>query len=95
MASSSNGTSTSKHTLDHPDPQPANSYTALISGQRIATVDSFELECGEVLQDVQVAYKTWGQLNAQRDNCMVICHALTGSADVEDWGAGFRTFGLL
>jgi homoserine O-acetyltransferase len=32
-----------------------------------------------------VAYKTWGKLNAAGDNVMVICHALTGSSDVEDW----------
>lgn len=35
--------------------------------------------------DVPVAYKTWGHLNTAGDNVMVICHALSGSADVADW----------
>ncbi|KAF6758810.1 homoserine O-acetyltransferase [Ephemerocybe angulata] len=48
-------------------------------------VPSFELECGTVLKQVPVAYKTWGRLNDARDNVMIICHAFTGSADVEDW----------
>ena len=74
-----------EYKLSHPDPQPSNKFTRLIASQEIATVDHFELENGDVLQDVQVAYKTWGKLNKRRDNCMVICHALTGSADVEDW----------
>jgi len=34
---------------------------------------------------VPVAYKTFGKLSAKRDNAMLICHALTGSADVADW----------
>ena len=62
-----------------------NRFSRLIPSQRIANVDTFELEEGTVLQNVQVAFKTWGKLNARRDNAMVICHALTGSADVEDW----------
>ena len=32
-----------------------------------------------------LAYSTRGQLSPNRDNAMVICHALTGSADVSDW----------
>ena len=53
--------------------------------QTIAHVPEFTLESGVTLRDIPIAYKTWGKLNARRDNCLVICHALTGSADVEDW----------
>ncbi|KAJ7122636.1 Alpha/Beta hydrolase protein [Mycena crocata] len=53
--------------------------------QSIFVVPSFTLECGRELRDVPVAYKTWGTLNSSRDNVMIICHAFTGSADVEDW----------
>ncbi|KAF8885599.1 Alpha/Beta hydrolase protein [Infundibulicybe gibba] len=60
------------------------SLTSLLD-QSIATIPSFELECGTVLRDVPIAYKTWGNLNETRDNVMIICHAFTGSADVEDW----------
>ncbi|THV06679.1 homoserine O-acetyltransferase [Dendrothele bispora CBS 962.96] len=48
-------------------------------------VPSFTLECGAELHNVPVAYKTWGTLNATKDNVMIICHAFTGSADVTDW----------
>lgn len=84
-SSSSNDSKIIEYRFSHPDPQPSNQYSRLIASQEIATVDHFELENGDVLTDVQVAYKTWGKLNDRNDNCMVICHALTGSADVEDW----------
>ncbi|XAO21899.1 homoserine O-acetyltransferase [Cryptococcus bacillisporus CA1280] len=61
-----------------------NPYASLIS-QQIAIIPSFTLESGVTLNNVPVAYKTWGKLNKKADNCLVICHALTGSADVEDW----------
>ncbi|KAH8823167.1 Alpha/Beta hydrolase protein [Flagelloscypha sp. PMI_526] len=58
---------------------------ASLIDQTIHRVPTFTLECGGELRDVPVAYKTWGTLNATKDNVMVISHAFTGSADVEDW----------
>lgn len=46
---------------------------------------TFELECGYILREVPVVYKTWGKLNKEGTNVIVICHALSGSADVEGW----------
>ncbi|KAF2100666.1 homoserine o-acetyltransferase [Rhizodiscina lignyota] len=65
--------------------QPGNPFASLIPDQDIAIVPEFELESGVVLRNVPVAYKAYGKLSPAADNCMVICHALTGSADVSDW----------
>lgn len=59
-------------------------YTQLLE-QNVYHVPSFTLESGRVLKHAPIAYKTWGQLNDARDNIMIICHAFTGSSDVEDW----------
>ncbi|KAJ5152721.1 acetyl-CoA--deacetylcephalosporin C acetyltransferase precursor [Penicillium canariense] len=72
--------------LDYKPAQP-NPFADHISGQRIALIPSLILESGHVLKSCQVAYKTWGQLNATRDNVLVVCHALSGSSDVADWWA--------
>ena len=50
--------------------------------------DSFPLEAGGTLAGARVAYRTWGQLNAARDNVVWVCHALTANADVLDWWPG-------
>ncbi|UOG74424.1 homoserine O-acetyltransferase [Hymenobacter tibetensis] len=46
------------------------------------------LESGEVLTGVEVAYHTFGTLNATRDNVVWVCHALTANSDVLSWWPG-------
>jgi homoserine O-acetyltransferase/O-succinyltransferase len=42
----------------------------------------FRLESGGRLLGVEVAYKTYGRLNADRSNAVLVCHALTGDQHV-------------
>jgi homoserine O-acetyltransferase len=43
------------------------------------------LERGGRLEGVRVAYRTWGSLDASCSNAVWVCHALTGSADADEW----------
>jgi homoserine O-acetyltransferase len=40
----------------------------------------FALEGGAHLEEVTVAYETWGELNAQHSNAVLVLHALTGDS---------------
>ncbi|UWX57033.1 homoserine O-acetyltransferase [Chlorobaculum sp. MV4-Y] len=46
------------------------------------------LELGGELPGVKVAYRTWGKLNAEKSNVILVCHALTGNADADSWWCG-------
>jgi len=56
---------------------------------------SFSLECGDVLEQVEIAYLTLGEMNQQGDNVIWICHALTANADPEEWWPGMVGHGKL
>lgn len=42
--------------------------------------DSLRLDCGEILSPVDVAYETYGQLNEDHSNGILISHAFSGDA---------------
>jgi len=48
----------------------------------------FTLESGIVLPELQIAFHTYGQLNAARDNVIWVCHALTANSEVAEWWSG-------
>ncbi|RCK59094.1 Homoserine O-acetyltransferase [Candida viswanathii] len=62
-----------------------NPYAALVEGQTIIEIPEYHLECGETLYNFPVAYKTWGKLNEEGTNTLLITHALSGSAAIDSW----------
>lgn len=49
---------------------------------------SFKLENGKKLRSLDIGYHTYGSLNANKDNVIWVCHALTANSDVFDWWSG-------
>ena len=43
------------------------------------------LDCGRALNCPTLHYAVYGRLNAARDNAVLVCHALSGSARVGNW----------
>lgn len=51
-------------------------------------------ESGHRFEEVEIAWKSWGTLNQDRDNVILICHALTGHAAADEWFSGLFREGL-
>ena len=60
------------HEADHP-----TSLLAVFGSDK-----PLHLDCGIDLTPFQIAYQTYGALNADRSNAILICHALTGDQHV-------------
>lgn len=49
---------------------------------RFAAADPLPLDAGTALAPLQVAYQTYGELNVEKSNVILVCHALTGDQHV-------------
>ncbi len=66
-----------------------HSAPPLVTARQTVHVDEpLELACGRTLPAIDVAYETYGELNADRSNAVLICHAWTGDAHVAGYAPG-------
>jgi len=47
--------------------------------------EPLQLECGRVLANPTLHYAVYGRLSARKENAVLVCHALSGSALVAQW----------
>ena len=62
----------------------------LLSTSTIFKSNDFSLEKGGKINNLEIAYETYGTLNADRNNAILICHALSGSHHAAGWHDGDR-----
>ena len=53
--------------------------------------ETYTTESGFVFNEFELGYHSWGSLNENADNVVLIFHALTGDSNAEDWFHGFFT----
>jgi len=59
-----------------------------VTEQKLHVTKPLNLKCGNVLKTYELAYETHGQLNAKKDNAVLICHALSGNHHVAGYHGG-------
>ena len=62
--------------------------------RQFAWLGGFDFEAGGHVPQLRLAYETWGELDPDGGNAILVCHALTGDSHVEgDAGPGHPTAG--
>lgn len=88
--------SASAKVVDRPNGSPTGAWLPGDDpGRRqFLQIGDLGLESGEVLPNTVLAYETWGELNEDRSNAVLILHALTGDSHVSgSTGPGHQTPG--
>ncbi|PSC02947.1 homoserine O-acetyltransferase [Alsobacter soli] len=68
------------HALSPTPRHEADDPSSLVA--RFGADEPLHLDCGIALAPLQIAYQTYGTLNADKSNAVLICHALTGDQHV-------------
>ena len=50
-----------------------------IKTNKIKFKEPLRLESGRILEEFEIVYETYGKLNKDKSNVIVVCHALAGS----------------
>ncbi len=66
----------------------SKSEIGIVQTQFATVAEDLVLESGEKLGPVTLAYETYGELNADRSNAVLICHALSGDAHIAGYHKG-------
>lgn len=64
--------------MTEPLPSSPADSAAPVEHQRAQFPEGMALDCGAWVAPLDVAYRTYGTLNAARSNAVLVCHALTG-----------------
>lgn len=51
------------------------------------------LDCGKILDNITIAYETYGKLNENKDNAILVLHALTGDAHAAGYHENKKNLG--
>lgn len=64
-------------------------YASIIMSQELFHSGSpLVLESGEILSEFDLAYTTYGRMNAEKNNVVWVIHALTGDSNASEWWNG-------
>ncbi len=58
-----------------------------VAPQRAGFLEPLILKAGKTLASYELVYETYGTLNADRSNAVLVCHALSGNHHVAGWHA--------
>ncbi len=72
---------------DSAQPPRPNDSVGIVSPQTHHFAQAIKLECGISLPEFDLIYETYGELNANKSNAILVCHALSGDQHVAGYNS--------